>query len=232
MRIAFMSDIHGNILALEAAYRSIKQKGAEKIYCAGDLVPFGPRPAEVVDFFINHDIETVLGNHDATIIGKENIDSYIFKNDEERSYITDSIQRTSKDLTQSHFDYLNALPEKIEASDRSLLLVHSVPDMCSYPDEKIISEYMKDSKYRFLFFGHSHTPRLYAMDNKKIAVSIPSIGKPKHGDPFAGYCIVEIENEHLYDLQFTFCEYDIDVVCREITQRGFPQQTLKFLKYN
>ena len=231
MRIAFISDIHGNILALEAAYRSLLQKGAEKIYCAGDLISFGPRPAEVIDFFITHDIETILGNHDATVIGKENIDGYVFKNDEERSYIIDSIERTAKDLTKLHFDYLYTLPEKIEVPECSLLLLHSVPDMVSYPDEKVISEYMKDRKHRFLFFGHSHIPRIYSTDNGKIAVNIPSIGKPKHGDPLAGYCIVEIKKKRLYDLQFTFCEYDIDKVRREITQRGFPLQTLKFLNY-
>jgi predicted phosphodiesterase len=64
MKIAVMSDIHGNIEALSSVLKDIEFSGVDKVVCTGDLVGYGPYPNEVVNTFIEQKIPSTLGNHD------------------------------------------------------------------------------------------------------------------------------------------------------------------------
>jgi predicted phosphodiesterase len=230
VRLAFISDVHANIVALKAACSAIKKHEVDRIYCAGDLIGYGPRPAEVIDFFMSQNIQTVLGNHDASVTGRAEFDSYHFKNDAERRYVESSYNRTIQDLSPSHIDYLSNLPIGISISECSLFLTHCIPDMFAYPDEGFVGAFMAKNEFRYLFFGHTHNSSLYSFEKGKMAISIPSIGKPRLADALAGYCIAEINDGRLSNIQFSFCEYDVETVRREIIEKKYPLQTLDFLQ--
>lgn len=229
MRLAFLSDIHGNLPALHAVWRDLQKKGVDQILCAGDLVSFGPHSAQVVDFFMANPIETVLGNHDAVAAGKASVADFAFDNAADRDYVGAAIARTASDLDARHLAYLGSLPLEIIIPACSLIVTHCVPDMFGRPDLAAAEDYMANRPQRFLFFGHTHLLQVYALRGGKLAVNIPSVGKPRHGDPLAGYCIAEIKDDRLLDVQFCFCEYDRDAVCNDIMERGHPAQTLRFL---
>ena len=229
MRLAFLSDIHGNLPALHAVWRDLRQRNIDRIICAGDLVSFGPHPAEVVDFFIENQIETVLGNHDAVVTGKASVDDFVFDSAADRAYVGAAIARTIPELGARHLTYLASLPLEITIPECSVVVTHCVPDMFERPDSNAAEEYMAVRPQRFLLFGHTHLLQVYALRDGKMAINIPSVGKPRHGDPLAGYCIAEIVNQQLLGVQFYFCEYNRDAVCKDIILKEHPTQTLRFL---
>lgn len=229
MRIAFLSDVHGNLPALHAVWNDLQQRGIDRILCAGDLVSFGPSPAEVVDFFIDHRIESVLGNHDAVVTGKAAVDDFIFDSAADREYVRAAVTRTIPELGKRHLVYLESLPSEMTIPECSLIVTHCIPNMFERPDLNAAEEYLAARPQRFLLFGHTHLLQIYALRDGKMAINIPSVGKPRHGDPLAGYCIVDIENTQLLGVQFYYCEYNRDAVCKDIILRGHPTQTLRFL---
>ncbi len=64
MKLGLISDIHGDMVALELAWAHLTVMGADRIVCAGDLVGYGPHPDKIVAFLLDHGVESVRGNHD------------------------------------------------------------------------------------------------------------------------------------------------------------------------
>ena len=64
MKLGLISDIHGDMVALELAWAHLTLMGVDRIVCAGDLVGYGPHPDKVVAFLVEHGIDSVRGNHD------------------------------------------------------------------------------------------------------------------------------------------------------------------------
>jgi predicted phosphodiesterase len=206
MRVLVISDIHANIVALEAVVTDAGDVDAT--WCLGDLVGYGPNPNECV-FRIQNLPHTVclLGNHDAACI--DLIDTRTF-NDEAR----DSILWTQKTLTESNKNYLKTLPSTKEIGQ--FTLAHGSP---RHP----IWEYLLDTytaTINFSFFnssyclvGHSHIPVIYQLQNGSSSadLNIPqphqiyqliprsilnpgSVGQPRDRDPRASYAILDTDD--------------------------------------
>ena len=108
MKALIISDIHSNIYGLEAVYK--KEKDSDIIYCAGDLVDYGPFPKEVIEWIRDHEIVTVKGNHDEDVInayrqGKTLSDIP----EEERRWV----DHNADQLDDKHIEFLERLPEHV-----------------------------------------------------------------------------------------------------------------------
>src|SRR5512132_1375695 len=103
MRIAVLSDIHGNLPALEAVLAALKPYDA--IWQLGDVVGYGPQPNEVVARLAQENATGVRGNHDAAAIGELDTDSF---NDDARA----ALDWTADQLDPSTRAWLSALPER------------------------------------------------------------------------------------------------------------------------
>ena len=68
MKIAVISDIHGNIYALMKAFEDIEEQGVDKVICLGDLVGYGPHPNEVIALIKRREIPCIKGNYDASVV--------------------------------------------------------------------------------------------------------------------------------------------------------------------
>lgn len=77
MKYAIISDIHANPAALERVLADAKQFGAEKVVCAGDVVGYGPDPVGAIRILRERGIPTVMGNHDAAVVGWRGTDGMI-----------------------------------------------------------------------------------------------------------------------------------------------------------
>ena len=98
MRYAIISDIHANRQAWEAVFANIKKQGVDDILCLGDVVGYGPRPADVLESVYEHCDNFVLGNHDA-VIGNR-LDSDLFN--DKAKYV---IEWTREQLSDSVADF-------------------------------------------------------------------------------------------------------------------------------
>jgi predicted phosphodiesterase len=118
MKIAIISDIHGNYEALLSVHEDIQKAEVDKIVCLGDFIGYGPQPEEVAQFLIENEIPCVLGNHENAIINPATL----------INFSTDamlSIEITRNLISEETVQYISNLPTNLIIDD--MLFVHGAP---------------------------------------------------------------------------------------------------------
>jgi predicted phosphodiesterase len=233
MRSAVISDIHGNLVALDAALSAVADLSVDRIVCLGDIVGYNPWPNECVDLMREHSIVSVMGNHDRVAAGVEEPDDF---NDAAREAILWTRQR----LRPENREFLARLPERIFIGE-SIVLVHGSP---RNPNEYILSTGAAEQNIHFMkerlgttvgFFGHTHAAGLFAADRGGIGAFGPrnmrieegraylinpgSIGQPRDGDPRAAFLIHDNE---VGTVHFLRVDYDVEAVFGAVVEAGLP----------
>ena len=154
MRYAVMSDVHANPAAMRTALDDARAQGAEKIVCLGDVVGYGPDPAEAVDICRSECDAVIMGNHDAAVAGVMGIDYFI-------PAAQLGVRRHSAELNETDRDWLKSLPYLHR--NRSFLGAHGTPmrpDCFFYIHDMGMPTYsfatMVEARRRVLFIGHTH----------------------------------------------------------------------------
>ncbi len=187
MKIAIFSDIHGNLEALKSV-----AEPWDELWVLGDLVNYGPNPAEVVDFVQQNAAVVVRGNHDHAVgAGEDPRCSPAFREMAQamQSY-TESV------LSHEQKVYLRGLPRsaQMEAGGQRFFLCHATPSdpLFKYgpakpafwaPETAAVSADV-------LLVGHTHLPFVMDLGAKRI-LNPGSVGQPKHGAPEACYAVWE-----------------------------------------
>lgn len=218
-KILIMSDIHGNLSALNKVLETEKLEAYEGIVLLGDLIDYGPRSNEVLEKIKEIPREKLLvniwGNHEKAVVDFD--DSY-FSSERGKQCLA----YTRKILTNESIEFLenNMLKEgkqEFTLLGKQCLAVHgSLRDTYwkSISHEENGEEY---AKYEIVFSGHSHIPHFFEhfysasheeYRNKKRTVFINpgSVGQPRNHNPNAHYAVLEIET---MSLQIKTVEYDI-----------------------
>ncbi len=160
MRLGLISDIHGDVVALELAWAHLTVMGVDRIVCAGDLVGYGPHPDRVVAFLAGHGIDAVRGNHDRWAV--------------ERAAGEPGIPGTFGGGAPSAeaVEALKALPpyRLIADGPRAGVVAHGSPgdDMdyvtrSSHPPA-VLRRLLQDLDADLLVVGHTHKPMWYRCD--------------------------------------------------------------------
>jgi putative phosphoesterase len=234
MKIAFLSDIHSNIHALEAVWADLEAVHPDRVYCLGDLVGYGAFPNEVVDFIRSKDISTVMGNYDEGVGFDLHDCGCVYKDPEEDRKGKLSLMWSREQTTHEHKLYLQSLPIQIRMEEKkpSMLLVHGSP--------RRINEYLFEDRPDATFdriaklagtdvvlFGHTHLPY-----QKKIArslfVNAGTVGKPKDGDIRAGYVVLTINRKVKAD--FRKVEYDVNAAAMAVRDSDLPDHFADLLE--
>jgi putative phosphoesterase len=190
MRILIISDIHSNYEALLAVANA--EKNADQIWCLGDLVDYGPQPAEVVQWVRHHARLCVRGNHDFALAFNE--DCRCGKRFRQLSRATREMNR--KLLTHEQIAYLQLLPEteEIVLENCRFRLAHATPSGNLYrylvpgtTDIELAGE-MEGILADVVFCGHTHFPMIREVGSK-LFVNPGSVGQPRDGNPRASYAL-------------------------------------------
>jgi predicted phosphodiesterase len=220
VRVAILSDIHGNALALDACLADLAAAGgADRIIAAGDLCMDGPRPRKVLERLRGAGADVLRGNTDRTI-ALENPASY---GPEERAAIV--WQRDA--LGPEWVAWLGAAPMTIAVGlDRAGLLVsHATPkrdDEHIWPDaddaqlEAIVDGVVQQT----LAFGHLHVPYVRQWRDRTF-VNVASAGLPKDGDPRAHYAILTQQSGG-WSVRSRRVAFDVDRVEKQLRKSGMP----------
>lgn len=231
MKIAVISDIHGNLEALNAVLQDIELQEIDKIFICGDLAMAGPEPEKTVDKIIElskqKDVAIILGNTDEMLIkafGKQ-----------EKEYtpadetMAASLRYTQKTLRADQIEFLKQLPlkhrEKI--GDLEILLVHGSPrkineNISPDLDEQILKEMLSGVHEDIVFCGHTHLPVVYKVDNQTI-VNVGSVGRPFTENPDACYAILDYPAPHNkdFDVFHKFVKYDKETTAKKLQKLPF-----------
>jgi putative phosphoesterase len=227
-RVAIITDIHGNLLAVQESLAAIDEIGVDAIYCGGDLVGYGPHPNEVCELIEQRAIPTIYGNYDYAI-GRELDDcgcAYVTAHDRELGQR--SVAWTLEHTDQAAKQFMRALPFdlRFQVGETSVHLVHGSPRKVNEYlfEDKPASLYERLAKAEdadMLVFGHTHKPWIATFGGVRF-VNCGSVGKPKDGDPRAGFAILEADDAGQVSASIQRVPYDAEAVAREVEAAGLP----------
>jgi putative phosphoesterase len=228
-RVAAITDIHGNLPALEAALGWIDREGIGEIYCGGDLVGYGPWPNEVCSLVSGRGIPTIYGNYDWAIARDEE--------DCRCAYVTAhdrKIGQLSVDWTLEHTDsrskeFMHELPFdlRFELGGKRVRLVHGSPRkvneyLFEEKPAKTFERIAAGSDCDVLVFGHTHKPWVHEYGGV-LFVNCGSVGKPKDGDPRAAFAVLAASDGGVA-VDIPRVEYPAPNVADEMRRAGLPDE--------
>jgi putative phosphoesterase len=188
MRTLVISDIHGNLAALEA----VLAEPHDAVVCLGDLVGYGPDPAACVQLVREEAHVVIQGNHD-----RANADGVPPRCRREFEWLADAVvQHTRSQLNPADMSYLSELPRWAVAAigHRRVLCVHATPGQPLYrylgPDPDAWAAEAAGVPEGMLLVGHTHLQFDITTDGGRV-VNPGSVGQPKDGDPRAAYAVIE-----------------------------------------
>jgi putative phosphoesterase len=224
VKIAIISDIHGNRLALEAVLEDIALHKVDGIFNLGDLVSGPLEPNWVADILMDIDIPTVRGNHERELI-------------EKAPDALDKVDRFAQlQMEARHRAWINALPETLALLD-DIFLCHGTPTSdeetwldswwdgrtSTSPDEASVAAKAEGFDYPVLLCGHTHIPRAVRLRDGRLIVNPGSVGlQVNHGSPDARYATIELRGGKYYP-SFHAVPYDHFAAARLAEANGFPQ---------
>ena len=216
MRIVIFSDIHGNVVALEAVLAAIRRETTpDALFVAGDLVLFGPRPAEAL---------TLLRSLDGARFVKGNTDQYLIDDSDDEQ----EVAFARKLLSDDDIAFVRDLPfeQHLEvAPGHELLIVHANPRDLEGPitpdsPDALIRPWFEGVTAEVVAFGHYHVPFVRQLDGRTL-VDVASVGLSRDGDQRAVYAIVTWERGR-WQIEHRRVPYDIQAVARDYEAVGFP----------
>jgi putative phosphoesterase len=227
--VAVITDIHGNLPALQVALARIDELAITRIYCGGDLVGYGPNPNEVCALIAERDIPTIYGNYDYAIA--RDLDdcgcAYITPHDRELGQR--SVQWTLAHTDQASKDFMRQLPFdlRLEIGRTPVHLVHGSPRKVNeylFEDKppRLYERLAKDEDANMLVFGHTHKPWVHEFGGV-VFVNCGSVGKPKDGDPRGAFAVLR-HTANRIDVEIERVTYDAQAVAREVSAAGLPEE--------
>ena len=238
MRVAVLSDIHANLVALDAVVASLRSVDA--IWHLGDVVGYGPEPDGVVERLRSLGAIGVRGNHDAAAVGDLDVDWF---NPDARA----AIEWTRRRIGDPTRAWLAALPERHAEGDFSL--VHGSPRDPTW--EYIVSLPIARANLAFLatqfgLYGHTHQPMVwaehdgqveqiapangstFALDHRRALVNPGSVGQPRDGILSASYLVIDTTAG---TSTWHRAAYDIPAVQAAMIDAGLPRRLVERLAF-
>ena len=230
-RLAVLSDVHGNLIALEATLAAIRDASPDAILVAGDLVLNGPDPGGAVDALRALDAEGALivsGNTDIAVADFD----YGAAFPQYADGVPDAVQIAAEwahdELSEEQLGWLRRLPAERRlrtADDTLVLVVHASPGSQTRGfdqalDANVILDRVSATDARVVCVGHTHVPEVRDL-GWKVIVNDGSAGYVFDGDPTASWALVTIEDgEVVAEIRRT--EFDVMSVANAISARGLP----------
>ncbi len=232
MKVAVLSDIHGNLEALEAVDRVLRQMEVRSILFAGDAVGYGPDPEDCVRWVEERSALSVAGNHDHAAVGAADAGGF------------NPLARAALEWTRDHLSpesagYLARLPLMGEAEGAAV--AHANPRQ---PGEwgYIMTLWEADISFGyftapFCFIGHSHHPVMVKRDPKggvsvmhdasfrveqgcRYLVNVGSVGQPRDRNPAACFGLLDRESG---DFSLVRVSYDVARTQEKMRKAGLPE---------
>ena len=254
MKIALFSDIHANLPALEAFFKSVENQKPDAIYCLGDLVGYNIWPNEVINEIRKRGIPTIAGNYDQGMGLMSDDCGCAYKTEPEKDMGKISISYTNSILKPDERRYLRTLPSHIKVEFQlnhdklNLLLVHGSPRRINEylfedREEKSLLRIMEESDADIMCFGHTHKPYHRVLPtvisentHYRHAINIGSVGKPKDGTSKGCYVILNINHDssitdkNTVKVEFVRFEYDIEKAAKAIEECVLPNEFADMLR--
>lgn len=235
MRVAVLSDIHGNGEALDAVSAELGRLRPDGIYHLGDLVGYNAEPEKCVRWAMERAAAGVLGNHDAVVCGKASGEFF-------HAPALAAARWSASRLSAESMEYLLGLPDRASV-EGDILLAHGSP---SDPDrylflvedaEEEIDLLPPGEFPRVVFFGHTHVPSAFVRKPDGTTVSARldglrveagdramlnpgSVGQPRDRNPHASFLLFDTVSRRA---RWIRVPYDVAASQRKVLAAGLPR---------
>ena len=187
MKFLVISDVHANMIALEAVLNNAKKIGYDKLIFCGDIVGYGPQPNECCEWAKQEQSNGgifVIGNHDKSISEDGSLAWY-------NPSAAKAIEIHRSIVTSENKSFLASLPLNHIDEANHIHFVHGSPyQWDDYIQERWEAEaHFKSVIGDICFIGHTHTPAIWKEDGNPKIVNVGSVGQPRDDNPKASFCI-------------------------------------------
>jgi diadenosine tetraphosphatase ApaH/serine/threonine PP2A family protein phosphatase len=231
LRVAVISDVHGNLYALEAVLEAVEADAPDEIWSLGDVVGYGPRPNRCCELVQEHARIGLAGNHDLGVLGSLDLDEFSY----DAAY---SARWTQTVLSDSSRTYLEGLPPLAKAD--GVELFHASPtdpvwDYVLTAEAALVA--LELTEEPVVLVGHSHVALAIQLDGDTLDGGLAhagheadlaggrwllnpgSVGQPRDGDPRAAYVLLDFEGRMA---EFRRVPYPVERTQDEIRERKLP----------
>ena len=236
MRMAFFGGLYSNYLALESAIRDAKSRGAEELYCLGDLGAFGPHPDRVFPLLSTNNVMCLQGNYDNSIANDLDDCQCGYTDPRDNHFAKISYDYTLQNTSQSHRDWMRTLPPeiRIERDQCQILLCHGSPRKTneflweSATSTQFLDRMARDFDAQLILGTHTglHWERRLADGGRFVNVGV--LGRPENdGTSHVWYTLVTTASragERGIEVEFIPLEYDFERLAREMQDEGLPEE--------
>lgn len=233
MRLAVLSDIHGNLEALTAVYKDIALQGVDRVICLGDYIGYGPDADPVLDFVREKGFDAILGNHEFAlndIRGRRWMNFLAAENNE----------ATEKLLSDKNKRYCKTLPAYLELEGAHFVHGYPKDNVFRYlyrQSDASVATLFDTYEATLFFVGHTHRLQVITRDggevirqglgqgkmrlqkSLKYIFNCGSVGQPRDGNNHAKYLVWDSGSE---EVDVRFVDYDYSLTMDKIKARGFP----------
>jgi putative phosphoesterase len=223
MRIAVVSDIHGNLTALEAVILDLQSVAPDWVLLGGDLADGGARPVEVVDRVRGMGWRGVVGNADEMLFRPEALEAFAAGSKAPAALweaVRENAAATRAALGEERLAWLRELPGELR--EDGVALVHARPGDCwrapgIEASGEELAEVYGPLGGAVAVYGHTHVPGVRRLGGGLVVVNSGSVGLPFDGDARASYAVVDGEAAVIRRVA-----YDVDGELRELEECGLP----------
>jgi putative phosphoesterase len=225
MRIAVVSDIHGNLTAFEAVLADINQASPDLVLHGGDLADSGSSPTEIIDRIRSLGWQGVMGNTDEMLVDPDSLEDFASQSSAPPALweaIRQIASATRSILGEERLAWLRELP-RVKIQD-NLALVHATPQSCWRAPAADATNAELEAIYApldrpIIAFGHTHRPSIRSMTGPiKLLINTGSVGLPYNGDPRASYLQLEKTTPTIRRV-----EYNVEKELNALASCGLPR---------
>jgi predicted phosphodiesterase len=232
MRVAVVSDIHGNLHALEAVLAEIDREQPDALWCLGDLVGYGPRPNECCATTRLRCDLCLAGNHDLGVLGELDVDDF-------SPEAAAAVRWTQTALTDDARGFLTSLEPSAKAEQSELYHASPRDPVWEYVlTEEAARAALELTTAPVVLVGHSHVPLAVVLSDGRLSGGLAldgeeadlsgarwllnpgSVGQPRDGDPRAAWLLLDLG---LHRAAFRRVAYPVERTQAEIRARGLPE---------
>ncbi len=238
MKLALISDIHGNLEALTEVLKDIEKQKVDRIHCLGDVIGYGGDPVACVHLIEKNCDIKLIGNHEFAVLGLVSTESYNFAAQAATEWTTE--QMTDVELAIiSDYEMMRPVGDT--------LMVHASPhepDRWHYllSPESGADAFAATDK-RICFHGHTHVPMIFVerqndlpgvkaghdflpSEENRHLINTGSVGQPRDNNPRACYLTFDTDE---YEIKFHRVEYDIATAQGKMAQANLPEMLISRL---
>ena len=236
-RIALLGGVYSNYLALEAALADARGRGAEAIYCLGDLGGFGPHPDRVFPPLREHGVICIQGNYDVAVAQGAADCGCGYTDPRDTGFARVSYEYTLRRTSTANRRWLGALPAigRATVGDHRMLLCHGSPRQINEflwettTPVGLLEKFCRDTACDVLCFTHTGLKWHRVLPSGRHAVNVGTLGRPENdGTPRVWYTMVTADPD--VSVEFVPVAYDHEGLARDMAREALPAEFVETIR--